>query len=478
MSNHQTNDQGYKSVMKEYDFYNDDNNDFEIIDEVPTNYINTSSKNNNNSTNNKELKKSSTEKQKEKLNKFIINIFKTIFNSRNKLSEFASKSKHKMNESNKTDTSFTFDIEELIAYDSLTDFSSKDEKKMQQYVIDFFLYENDQDDIGSLKSVRVKGSPKLLVERWKIKYKENFVFNKDNINNLEAKMKLIEKDVILYSRLLPLFIISKKDNYFLEFKYNPIPKEKKKFVDESMTKKLKIVKEEVFDFKLSITYLKITPHNISYLLKKYNNDFVIIPSKKSRRRFLSDEYYKKSSNQLLKKESKENIDDINNNNQIKNTLIIENYFNDEDDDNKEKNIVQKRRLSVQEKKVKSKFFNDKDSLDSNSDEFNSGDNLSLVISETNNDNNKNSYTNLNIDKISENKKQINKKGFVKKCSTYRGKSNNQLQEEDNIKHFDLKNSKISKIVKEYKYMKKMMIMMPNFGNINCDKLSNFISNDC
>ena len=180
----------------------------------------------------------------------------------------------------------------------------------------------------------------------------------------------------------------------------------------------------------------------------------------------------------MKKESKENIDDINNNNHIKNTLIIENYFNDEDDDNKEKNIVQKRRLSVQEKKVKSKFFNDKDSLDSNSDEFNSGDNLSLVISETNNDNNKNSYTNLNIDKISENKKLINKKGFVKKCSTYRGKSNNQLQEEDNIKHFDLKNSKISKIVKEYKYMKKMMIMMPNFGNINCDKLSNFISNDC
>ena len=477
MSNHQSNDQGYKSVMKEYDFYNDDINDFEIIDEIPTNYINTSSNNNNSSKNNNSLKNSAIEKQKDKMNKFIINIFKIIFKSRNKLSEFASKSKLKNDENNKTDISFTFGIEELIAYDSFKDFDENDENKRQQYIIDFFLYENAEDDTGSLKSVRVKGSPKLLVERWKIKYRENFLSNKDNINNLEAKLKIIEKDVILYSHLLPLFNISKKNNYFLEFKFNPTSKDKKKFVDENMTKKIKIVKEEFFDFKLSITYLKITPHNISYLLKKYNNDFVIIPSKKSRRRFLSDEYYKKSSNQLLKKESKQNINDINNNNnQIKNALIIENYFNDDDDSGVEKNIVQKRRLSLKEKKVKSKYFNQQDSLDSNSDDFNSDDNLSLVISETNNENIKNSNDNLNIDKIIDNRKRINKKdSFVRKCSTFRGKSKNQLQEEDNIKNLDLKNSKISKIVKEYKYMKKMMITMPNFGNINYDKLSNFIS---
>ena len=79
MSNHQSNDQGYKSVMKEYDFYNDDINDFEIIDEIPTNYINTSSNNNNSSKNNNSLKNSAIEKQKEKMNKFIINIFKIIF---------------------------------------------------------------------------------------------------------------------------------------------------------------------------------------------------------------------------------------------------------------------------------------------------------------------------------------------------------------------------------------------------------------
>ena len=463
MTKNQTNGQGYKTVMKEYDFYNNDNDDFEIIDEIPTNYINTTS--NNNMTNS--LKNSDIEKQKEKLNKFIIKLFKIIFNSRNKLSEFDSKSKPKLNENIKTNNTFTFDIEELIAYDNFKDMDDINDNNRQQYIIDFFLYDNN-DDIGSLKSVRIKGSPKLLVERWKIKYKENF--NKDNINNLDAKMKLLEKDVILYSRLLPLFNITKNENYYIEFKFNPKAKEKKKFVDENMTKKIKIVKEDLFNFKLSITYLKITPHNISYLLKKYNNDFVIIPSKKSRRRFLSDEHYKKSSNQLLKKETKE----------TKNDFIIENYFSREDDEKTGNNRIQKRRLSVQEKKVKSKFFLNKDNLDSESNEFDSDDNLSLVISETNNNEiNNNSYSNLDLNKelnkIKENKK-IKNKGILRKCSTFRGKSKNQLKEEDNIK-LDLKNSNISKIVKEYKYMKKIMILMPNFGNINCNKLTNFISNN-
>jgi hypothetical protein len=122
----------------------------------------------------------------------------------------------------------------------------------------------------------------------------------------------------------------------------------------------------------------------------------------------------------------------------------------------------------------------KDNLDSESNEFDSDDNLSLVISETNNNEiNNNSYSNLDLNKelnkIKENKK-IKNKGILRKCSTFRGKSKNQLKEEDNIK-LDLKNSNISKIVKEYKYMKKIMILMPNFGNINCNKLTNFISNN-
>ena len=40
------NNQGYISVMKEYDFYNSNDNDFEIIDECPFNKINSLPENN------------------------------------------------------------------------------------------------------------------------------------------------------------------------------------------------------------------------------------------------------------------------------------------------------------------------------------------------------------------------------------------------------------------------------------------------
>ena len=33
------NDQDYKSVLKEYDYYNSNDNDFEIIDELPDNFM-------------------------------------------------------------------------------------------------------------------------------------------------------------------------------------------------------------------------------------------------------------------------------------------------------------------------------------------------------------------------------------------------------------------------------------------------------
>ena len=85
MSNNQQNDQGYKSVIKEYDLYNNDINDFEIIDEIPTNYIN--DKKGNNNDKNDEIKKT---KDNDKLQNFVNEILKIIFYSRNKLSEFSS----------------------------------------------------------------------------------------------------------------------------------------------------------------------------------------------------------------------------------------------------------------------------------------------------------------------------------------------------------------------------------------------------
>jgi hypothetical protein len=506
MSKNQSNDQGYKLVMKEYDFYNNnDNDDFEIIEDIPTNYITTASKETNISNNNinskfsDPIKNSTIVQSQKKLENFVVDAFKIIFYSRNKLSEFTSQSKLKLNEDKKNDNPFGFGVEELIAYDNLKYLDERNDNKKQQYIIDFFLYENNNNDTKIFSSLKANGNKKLLVERWKINYKENcFKINDNNDPNylkyLETKIKLIEKSIILYSRLFPLYNIIKDNKYYIEFKFNPTSKDKKKFIEEKMTKKLKIKMEELFDFKLSITYLKITPENIDIFFKRNNDDFVIIPSKKSRRRFLSADYKKSSSQLLLQKnneeERKEEKKEENNNKKTKNDLIIEDYFNDMTNDDNEDDIIKKGRLSAKVKKVKSKFFDQDNEDDSITDEEDdsSGENLSLIISESNGSLNKKLSKNVNNNSnkdnkekekyIKDNKKLINKeKNIVRKCSTFRENSKNEIKEEDNIKNIEFKNSKITKIVKEYKNIKKMMMMMPYYGNINCNKLSTYISNN-
>ena len=133
MSKDQPNDQGYNSVMKEYDFYNNNNiDDFEIIDEIPTNYINP--------TDNEKNKNDNTipnYDQKKKLQNFVIQLFKIIFYSRNLLSEFSSKSSQNLEEINKKDDPFSYHIEELIAYDDLKDWAENSDNKKKKYVIEF-----------------------------------------------------------------------------------------------------------------------------------------------------------------------------------------------------------------------------------------------------------------------------------------------------------------------------------------------------
>ncbi len=57
------------------------------------------------------------------------------------------------------------------------------------------------------------------MERWKIKYKENISLNNPKIKDynlyFENKMKIIEKSIVSYSRVLPLYNISKDDNLSL-----------------------------------------------------------------------------------------------------------------------------------------------------------------------------------------------------------------------------------------------------------------------
>ena len=483
MSKDQPNDQGYNSVMKEYDFYNNNNiDDFEIIDEIPTNYINP--------TDNEKNKNDNTipnYDQKKKLQNFVIQLFKIIFYSRNLLSEFSSKSSQNLEEINKKDDPFSYHIEELIAYDDLKDWAENSDNKKKKYVIEFFLCPKDNNDLRKSKKFKDNNIPKLLVEKWKIKYRDNFIFNNlskdisDNKNKLnefiQTKMKIIEKSVILYSRILPLFNICKDKNYFIKFEFNPTEKDKKKFLDKNLTKKVKIIKEEFFNFKISITYLKLKLQNLNALIKKSLNDFVIVPSKKSRLRFLSDDYNKKSKSQLVKKESK----DINNesNSRIISNLIIDNYFNNSDD-NEKNNKLKQRRFSLQERKIKPPIFASKESeeeeeVEEEEEEEDSNEQLDLVLSETSGNINSSINKNLIIDMANKNKDKNNKNEGYKRSQTS-GENHKQKTNEENIlKNYDFKNCNINKIVKEYKNMKNMIKMLPNYGYINCDKLSTYVS---
>ena len=152
--------------MKEYDFYNNNNNidGFEIIDEIPTNYINP--------TVNEKNEKDNTitnSDQKDKLQNFVIELFKIIFYSRNLLSEFSSKSRQNLTDNKKSP--FSYHLEELIAYDDLKDWADKNDNKKKKYVIEFFICQKNSNDLGYTKKVKDNNIPKLLVEKWKIKYK-------------------------------------------------------------------------------------------------------------------------------------------------------------------------------------------------------------------------------------------------------------------------------------------------------------------
>ena len=473
-------DQGYKSVLKEYDFYHSNDNDFEIIEEYSNKYINTPNDNNNNNFKNNLENKN----QNEKLQNFIIKILKIIFNSRNKRYIFSSNSKRQLNDNKNNNNFFPVDIEELIEYDDLKAWDNSDGDKKKKYIIDFYLIKNnDENDKDSLKSEKISEKQKLLVERWKIKYKENFNFKKEikNIDLfLDKKMKIIEKNIITYSRILPLYNISKDENYSIDFKFNPIKRAKKSFIDEKSTEKIEIINNDLYSFKLSIDYLKIKPENIDLFFNKNNYDFVIIPSNKSRKRFLSDTdtntNYKKSSQYILNNIEQNNEEKNNDNNgNQKPSFIIENYIND-------------RRLSYDYTKPNEDEKETK--LDKNeylSNENNEND-YSLVISETNSDSGHNSNKNQNNnEKKNSNENNIRKmtydynnennlKEYIpRKSQTLKNSKNNKKEEIDNLQNYDFKsNCKIKKIVQDYKTLRKMIKMLPKYDNVKYNKLSTFI----
>ena len=428
----------YKLISKEYDLYNknDINDDFEIIESPNNDIISDKNKSNNENTN-----------YNKKLNDFIVLIFKIIFDSRNQGSLFLSNNRNKSN--NKKNNSFQIDFEELIEYENLRIINEDNDKK--KYFIDFYLIKNDNNENDKDKK------SKLLVERWKIKYKEN-IKNQNNIKNFELflnkKLKIIEKSIVTYSRVLPLFNLVKKENYSINFQF--CPKDKDKFIENNKsTKKIKLINDNVFSFKLSIKYLKIKTENIDRFIKK--NSF-------SRRSF-SNYFKEKKSNQLL-----ENCEDIV---KIKPTYRLsfdKNY-----------NV---------EKYINSKF-NEPQKVEKNDSDSNceSVENLDLDIKEVENSNNSNniykspndikSQSLINTEKTNDiNNVTSTKENTPKKCQTFQANLNNEKDKKEEILHnSEIKNEVIKSIVNNYKNIKKMLLKMPKYGDINYNKLATFISNN-
>ena len=245
-----------------------------------------------------------------------------------------------------------------------------------------------------------------------------------------------------------------------------------------MTKKIKIIKEDFFDFKLSIIYLDFKLDDINILKKKTLNGFEIIQGKKSRMRLLSPNFNKKSTSRLFFKENKDDKNENNNKNVI-NELIIDNYFNDLNGNIENNNISRNRRFSVKEKK--NNDIENKDSLDDSSFEEDLQLAVSKAMGDKKNDNvhiNNNNMIKIQKENINIINKEvsINTKCSAKESETFEKKAREKKDEIDNLSNFESKNINITKIVREYKNIKRMIEMMPNYGDIDFFKLNNFIAN--
>ena len=461
-------DNGYKSVLKEYDFYNNIDDDFVVIDKYENDIIN-----NQNENNDKEEIINST------FQDFISDMFRIIFNSRNQSSEFYTKSKNKIK-----DNSFQIDLDELIELENLRATNNNDKKK---YFVDFYLIKNDKNqDNNSLNSARINSRKSILVERWKIKYREKI--NKNKIKDfdiyLNKKKKIIEKSIVSYSRILPLYNMLKNEKYSIDFKF--CQKNKKILYDKDSIYKIKLTDDNMFSFKLSIKYLKINPEIFDILIKKNSSEFVIIPSKKSRRRFLSGSFHKKSSAQLLnalenneEEKNKDNKKNNNNNN-------IDNYLDDrrlsyEPDYNTKKYINSKfkDKENIESKKIE---INETGSICSNEED----DNLSLVINESENDIfktpielNKTNNNNLGKTQIINdiNNATSTKENTPRKCQTYNKEVKYKNIKSDELSKLSVNNTVIKSILSDYKNVKRMIMMMPDYDNVKNQKLSAFIFNN-
>ena len=196
--------------------------------------------------------------KKEFLNDMAKTIVTTILDSRKDKKNFNLINTSNNSESDKEfkDKSFSIDIDELFLYNDYI----KEKNDIQKFIIEFYLikYQN-------------KKKINQLVEKWKISYKINDDNENDNnfdINYLKNKILVLQKSIISYSRLLPLYqyIKSTNDNsdYSIDFKFYHNNSKKKGEFEFTPSGNVLLKNHTLFSFKLNIEY---------YSEKEINNIF-------------------------------------------------------------------------------------------------------------------------------------------------------------------------------------------------------------
>ena len=372
-----------------------------------------------------------------KIKTFINNVMrsalKIIFDSRNLKNVFYTKSQKDIDD---LQNSFEIDIDDLLMdeYEDLKHVRHENSIRRKNIVIEFFI-----NDIKNKEQ-------KLLVEKWKIKYKEGDNTNFDE-NYFSKKFNVFEKTIITYSRILPLYNILKNKNYELNFKYYNDTYGKKSHFYKRPSGIVKLENENFFNFKLKIEYLNKNEIITGFELEKQNNEL-----NENRERFFSIDLKKSSTFQIM-------------------SNYIGNMF---------KNENTNRKLSFEKIKndsintEKSQIFNS--FISSSSSEYEN-------CNETFNDVNKTKITDLNFKKISECSNFS--KNLTEECTprTQENKSqntasiiNNVIKEKNIYNINSIANSKIKNIMIDFNRFKELLNINQHFDGIDKKKLAKFVKN--
>lgn len=176
-------------------------------------------------------------------NTMIRNILRIIFNSRDLKENFHSKSKKN---TNNLQNSFDIDIDDLLLdeYENLADLEyKKNYFSKKKYIIEFYLIDPENK------------SNKLLVEKWKIKYRDEGKNSKDNLALIERQIKTLEKSITTYGHILPLYSILKTHKYEIDFKFYQNKSVKTNHFYKKHENEVELKNMNLFGFGLKIEYL-------------------------------------------------------------------------------------------------------------------------------------------------------------------------------------------------------------------------------